>query len=430
MFAVDLNITPMKSTTKKIIISILASFALYLNASAISDALKVKIINGTYTDEAVIRFVPTATNGFDGSWDAYKIFSTSAVAPAVYTMIDSVTELSINAFPNLNSLCKVALFTHIKVAGTYTLQAIELGTGFQPGVEILLEDLTTGILYNFKGGNSVTLPMAANTVSSPNRFAIHVAPPMSLVYSNVTCNSLANGSITATKPGNSSWNYELKDSAGTLIQAATGINETALINGLAPGAYSLYTFGATTLMDSSSVIITEPLPIIASFSSIDTVLLSSAELLFSNNSINANMYTWDFGDGSATSDSISPVHQYYTAGTFTVNLVAADSQGCSSSFSKIITVNSDLSTGISGNNSETEMNVFQQEGALQINIRSENSSKMTVAVYNNMGQVLANYSSQGSRSFSESIELKTSGTYIVHALIGDKLSTQKISVIK
>jgi hypothetical protein len=59
----------MKHSSKKIIISILASFLFILNANANSDALKIKIINGTYTDETVIRFLPTATKGFDGSRD-------------------------------------------------------------------------------------------------------------------------------------------------------------------------------------------------------------------------------------------------------------------------------------------------------------------------------------------------------------------------
>lgn len=417
-------------TTNKIIISILSSLVLCLNANAISDALKVKIINGAYTDETVIRFLPTATTGFDGSWDAYKMFSSSAVVPAVYTRLDSVTELSINALPTLGSKSEIALFTHIKVAGTYTLQATALGTGFQPGVKIVLEDLSTGMLYNFGGGNSVSLPMNVNTLTSANRFAIHISPPMSLVTSNVSCYGLLNGSITASKPGNTNWNYELKDSLGNVVSTGAGINETAVINGLVAGIYTFHTSDSTSLPDSSLIVITQPLPVIAAFSSADTVFLSSAEILFTNNSSNASLYTWDFGDGSAPSDSISPVYQYYTAGTFTVNLVAADSQGCSSSFSKIITVMSDLSTGISTNEEQAQLQVFQQEGDLQINILNENTEAMNVVVYNGVGQLLATYSSKGTQNFSEKISLSTSGTYIVHALIGNTVSTRKISVIK
>jgi PKD repeat protein len=327
----------MRTPAKKIIISILASFALCMNASAISDALKIKIINGTYTDETVIRFVPTATNGFDGSWDAYKLFSSSTTVPALFTKLDSVTSLSINAFPSLTAQSKVALFTHIKVAGTYTLQAIELGTGFLPDAEIILEDLSTGILYNFRGGHSVSIPMTVNTVSSANRFAIYIAPPMSITASDVTCNGLFNGSITATKPGNTNWSYQLKNSSGMILSSATGINQTASISSLAAGTYTLITSGASSLPDSLTYTINEPLAVVAGFSSADTVFYSSAEVIFTNNSSNANSYAWDFGDGSV-SDSISPVHQYYTAGTFTANLVAADTNGCSSSFSKTITV--------------------------------------------------------------------------------------------
>jgi PKD repeat protein len=423
------NTNNMKSTAKKIIISILASLVLCLNANAISDALKVKIVNGTSTDETIIRFVTTATNGFDGSWDAYKMFSTSTVVPAMFTRIDSLTNLSINAMPDLTSLNKVALFIHIKVAGTYTLQATELGTGFQPGVKITLEDLSTGQLYNFKGGSSVTLPMTVNTAGSANRFVVCLTPPMSIAASNASCNGLANGSITASKPGNNDWNYQLQDVSGTIVNAATAINETTVISSLAAGSYTLFTSSATSFPDTSVITITEPAAIIAAFNSIDSVLLSSAEILFTNNSTNASLYSWDFGDGSI-SDSISPLHQYYTSGTYLVSLVAADTHGCSSSFSKIITVSPDLSTGIAGNEVSNGLYVFQNEGALQINIRSGNASKMTVFVYNRIGQAIASYSTQDSGSFSETVQLNTSGTYIVQALIDNKLQSQQITIIK
>ncbi|MGJ8661499.1 MAG: PKD domain-containing protein, partial [Bacteroidota bacterium] len=48
---------------------------------------------------------------------------------------------------------------------------------------------------------------------------------------------------------------------------------------------------------------------------------------FVNNSVGAS-YLWDFGDGSPIDTSANPVHVYTTSGTYTVMLVANDSNSC------------------------------------------------------------------------------------------------------
>ena len=423
----------MKTPLNKIIISILASFVLCLNANAISDALKVKISSGSTTDETVIRFLPTATTGFDGSYDAYKLFSTSPTVPAVYTRLDSATELSINALPSFTAQNNVPLYTHIKVAGNYTLQAIEMGTGFQPNIEITLEDLQTGMLYSFRNGQSVTLPMTVNTVASPNRFVVHVSPPMTVTVSDATCHGSNTGSISISKPGNSNWSCQLKNSAGALVNAFSGINESVLIDNLFAGSYTLYTMSNSSLPDSTPVTISEPVaaPVLsASFTtSADTVLLSQANIQFTNTSTSAVYYSWDFGDGIGT-DSVSPFDQYVYSGVFTVSLVVADSAGNSSAYSKTITVINDLTTGIADADRAATTQAYQYDGALQIRLRSAIPAGMTVEVYNNLGQSIAAFTAGNSTSLSESVYLPSSGTYIVRSFINNTVTSQQISFIK
>lgn len=60
---------------------------------------------------------------------------------------------------------------------------------------------------------------------------------------------------------------------------------------------------------------------LADFSSSDTSFCSvPAEVHFSNISVNGITYTWDFGDGSS-STNISPMHYYNSAGNYTVSLI-------------------------------------------------------------------------------------------------------------
>jgi PKD repeat protein len=333
----------MEATSKKIIISILATFVLYINANAISDALKIKIINGSTSDETVIRFLPTATQGFDGSYDAYKMFSSSTVVPAIFTKIGTISNLSINALPSPTALTSTELYTHIKVAGTYTIQAIELGTGFPADFKLVLEDKETGDFYNFRNGSVITLPMTVNTLTNCNRFTIHVSPPTLLTFTNVTCSGLNNGSISVTKSGNHNWDYVLTDSNAITVDNGANIDESLTITNLNPGTYTLYTSSSTSLSDTNSITISEPVAIVAEFfSNQDQAYLSSAEFTFTNNSSNAALYSWDFGDGTISSDSSNATHEYLTVGTFIVTLTAINTSGCSASFSKIITVNEDL----------------------------------------------------------------------------------------
>ena len=73
----------------------------------------------------------------------------------------------------------------------------------------------------------------------------------------------------------------------------------------------------------------------AGFSSPDTVYLPNAQVSFNNTSTNAGFYLWNFGDNT-NSVNINPVHYYYTAGVYTVSLIASNASGCHDSISKAI----------------------------------------------------------------------------------------------
>ncbi|MGC4231372.1 MAG: SGNH/GDSL hydrolase family protein [Niabella sp.] len=59
---------------------------------------------------------------------------------------------------------------------------------------------------------------------------------------------------------------------------------------------------------------------------------------FTNQSENAALYTWDFGDNSGTSVDKNPTHVYTKAGTYNVMLTVKNSAGASNSLKKEVTV--------------------------------------------------------------------------------------------
>ena len=58
-----------------------------------------------------------------------------------------------------------------------------------------------------------------------------------------------------------------------------------------------------------------------------TVICLPSPVLFDNNSANGNVFNWNFGDGS-TSTQVNPSHVYAGPGTYTVTLVVSDASGC------------------------------------------------------------------------------------------------------
>ncbi len=84
---------------------------------------------------------------------------------------------------------------------------------------------------------------------------------------------------------------------------------------------------------SNYLTVFETYPPVPAFSYVFNGLTAS----FSNNSVNATAYSWDFGDGSPTSLSASPVHVFPGLGVYSVTLNAMNA-GCTVSLTVQITI--------------------------------------------------------------------------------------------
>jgi len=65
---------------------------------------------------------------------------------------------------------------------------------------------------------------------------------------------------------------------------------------------------------------------------------NDAHFTFTNTSSGATNYTWDFGDGTPTSNLINPTHNYYQNGLYTIWMWAYTQKGCKDSISKTVRV--------------------------------------------------------------------------------------------
>ncbi len=168
--------TNMKNIANKLNHFLLAAVLLgTTSANALTDALKIKIAGNGYTDETVIRFISGATADFDGDYDAWKLFSTNTKVPSIYTKLDSFSQLSINAYPELDKQYSFDLGTLIPAAGNYSISAVELGS-FAAGATVMMQDLQTGYYYNLRDTTSRVFSMAKNTNKNFTRFRIVFSP--------------------------------------------------------------------------------------------------------------------------------------------------------------------------------------------------------------------------------------------------------------
>jgi len=179
-------------TTTKLIGRLLlpAMFLWALQSSAMNDALKIKIIGNGYSDETVIYFTNGATESFDGDFDAWKLFSLNNNVPSIYTRIDTASPLSINAFPELNINYSFDLYTVINKAGSYSINANELGT-FATGVSITLLDLQTGFTYNLRDTSLYSFSLPVSTAKSAARFRISFSLPLTTNLNKITDSHLS-----------------------------------------------------------------------------------------------------------------------------------------------------------------------------------------------------------------------------------------------
>ena len=100
----------------------------------------------------------------------------------------------------------------------------------------------------------------------------------------------------------------------------------------------------------------------------------------------AYTYSWDFGDGSAVSNQVSPVHTYASAGTYTVQLIVSNGS-CTDTATEI--VNTAILAGIADIQALSSLSVFPNP-AKDIVTMSVNSSKpfsgCQLSINNMLGQ--------------------------------------------
>lgn len=255
------------------------------------------------------------------------------------------------------------------------------------------------------------------TITQPNPFSA------TLSAADITCAGMNNGTLTVNATGGNPTYLYLWSNGATSIA----------VNNLSPGTYTVTVTDdedCSTIVDST---INEGVVIKAGFvANKDTLYLNANDSIhFTNTTIGANTYVWDFGD-NAGETSVNPTHTYFSAGTYTVNLRAYNLQGCSDSIQYSIVVLPSVPLNTSVKNSQNLFQVYSFNRSLILKCGTSNFSKLGVRVINQLGQevfVSSRNQLQSNAVFVIDMSEQPNGVYFVQLIADEVQYSHKINYI-
>jgi PKD repeat protein len=117
----------------------------------------------------------------------------------------------------------------------------------------------------------------------------------------------------------------------------------------------------------------------------DFSIANYSDVTFTNQSINHTVQSWNFGDGTTSSES-SPSHAYTQNGTYTVLLTVVDDFGCTSTISQTVTI---AHLGLSDLEAKG-INVYPNPIQNELNISNSGNTPVSVEVLDLNGKQLLN----------------------------------------
>ena len=275
-----------------------------------------------------------------GSYTVQLLDSNACGISSITTVVNVVYPPTASMLCPSGNICQntPVTFTNTSPAGSYQyLWNFGTGNGFTnlgPG--------NKSTTYGTPGTYTVKLIVAVAGSSSCRDTAICVvniiaAPVSNFSYSPTTgCNSVTT-TFTETSVGGVSWAWNFGNSNTFSGQNPPSQNYTS------PGTYtvSLVVTGSTTCVHTKTAAIivrSTPVPNFPQFANCVFAVSNFTSTSTVGGTVAITSYTWDFGDGTPRSNSITPAHTYTAPNTYSVKLIAA-TPFCVDSVVKTIVIN-------------------------------------------------------------------------------------------
>lgn len=349
------------------------------NTSTVSSLVRLNLTGLGYDDETVLYVQPGATSNFDNAYDAFKMRGQDPSAPSI--ALEAGTDVfQVNGVAPISGNFVMPLKTLTGYSGSYTIAASGFST-FPNGACIKLYDKFLNTLTDLKT-NNYTFNLADTTTVA--RFELRITLNSLNINATVqqpACQAPNAGEIIAGGTGTGPWNYYWTQN-GSPVKTSLNIYGSDTLTNLNGGNYDLEvnTVGMCDANTSNYTIIPQ-VPSFAAMFSADTLDLSvNNSISFTNLSLNASSYSWDFGDGLGTSTAVSPSYYYANTGSYSVQLIAWSSTGCSDTTSKVVAVIYGNTAGINTHGTATGGLLVKTLAANEYQVEQEFNEDQTLLI--------------------------------------------------
>lgn len=325
--------------------------------------LRLNAEGNTMHHETAMYFDSTGTLSYDFLNDAPSL----GTAPGYLTITSFLdnTDFQIKCLPLLNQNFSIPIRVTTGTSGNYQIYISNLQE-FPVGVCLTIHDNQTHLDQNLRAGS---YSCYINSSESSPRFVLNITVsclPFQTFLSFPNCQSGTLGRIIAQpQNGTGPWDYYWKDTINQIIRTSFNKLQPDTLNQLGIGNYKLEinTHGVCNL-GYSTLTLSDTTNTYAIFEYTNSHPNVFENVILSNQSINANDFFWDFGDGNTSTDA-NTSHYYSIPGTYTITL-SAHHTGCDKlSIAEREILVSDVTTGINNINSNS-IKIGQNESSCLI----------------------------------------------------------------
>jgi hypothetical protein len=288
-------------------------------------------------DEIFIHFAQGATNNFDGKYDAWKMLNPSV--QNFSSVIAGNKDLAINGLPSLTSDVSIPLRLTIPSCSCTATYSIKRDDVLMLPLSscLVLEDKKTGGMIDLRTNTSYSFTIS-DTTTAP-RFILHISAPVTKKVVNVTCSGGNNGKAIAQGTGTGPWNYEWKNSVGTIVKITTSSSTADTLFNCSPETYSVSVTGATCGTTLDTIVVKAPAMLTVTPSQTNVSCFGNQDGYANATVSGGNIpYSFLWSNGQSTSIATSLPSGNYS-------LTITDAKGCKSSTSVSITEPALLTAG-------------------------------------------------------------------------------------
>lgn len=144
--------------------------------------------------------------------------------------------------------------------------------------------------------------------------------------------------------------------------------------------------------------------------------ISTNQVVFSNQSLNATVFNWNFGDGK-TSKDVNPTHVFEKSGEYTIELISSK---CNSNDTVKEIVNVSIPLTVNNSPSFISIDIFPNPASSVLNIKHSSVNAVIYSIFGLSGQVVQSGVLNHSTN-QINIDLLVDGVYFIQLLDNDKL---------